>query len=78
MKDEVQRARPLMSKVITMIHKSFPHTVGHGWQLYKSHDLTKMQTYMCLFGNGVNIYGGPGECNHKQFVKDTGKTPKAK
>ena len=27
---------------------------------------------MCLFGSGVNFYGGPGECHHKKFVKDTG------
>ena len=62
--EEVKRACPLISIVIQMIHESFPCTVGHGWQLQKSHGLTQMQTHMCLFGNGINFYGGPGECNH--------------
>ena len=25
---------------------------------------------MLLFGSGINFFGGPGECNHKKFVKD--------
>lgn len=50
----------------------FPREEGQGWALPKTHGLTKMQTYMCLFGSGINFYGGPGECNHKKFVKDTG------
>ncbi|KAL7524229.1 hypothetical protein ACHAXR_000481, partial [Thalassiosira sp. AJA248-18] len=31
-----------------------------------------MQYYMCLFGSAINFFGGPGECNHKKFVKATG------
>ena len=40
--------------------------------MQKTHGLTKMQYYMCLFGSGYNFVGGPGEANHKTFVKDTG------
>jgi hypothetical protein len=33
------------------------------------HGITKMQEYMKLFGSGINVYGGPGESAHKQFIK---------
>jgi len=33
------------------------------------HGMTKMQTYMKLFGSGMNFYCGPGEAVHKTFVK---------
>jgi hypothetical protein len=31
--------------------------------------MTKMQSYIKLFGSGMNFYGGPGEAAHKIFVK---------
>ncbi len=37
------------------------------------HQITKMQEYMMLFGSRINLYGGPGESAHKQFIKITGQ-----
>ena len=74
-KQEVENARPLIGHVIDLIKKVFPRDDSgrkQGWNIPKMHGLTKMQTYMVLFGCGINFYGGPGETNHKVFVKDTG------
>ncbi len=35
--------------------------------------MTKMQSYIKLFGSGMNFYGGPGEAAHKTFVKAAGQ-----
>ncbi len=35
--------------------------------------MTKMQSYIKLFGSGMNFYGGPGEAAHKTFVKSAGQ-----
>ena len=72
-KNEVKSSRELIAKVIELIKKIFPREDGHGWNVSKVHGLTKMQFYITLFGSGINFFGGPGECNHKRFVKDTGK-----
>jgi hypothetical protein len=32
-----------------------------------------MQSYIKLFGSGMNFYGGPGEAAHKTFVKAAGQ-----
>jgi hypothetical protein len=32
-----------------------------------------MQSYIKLFGSGMNFYGGPGEAVHKIFVKSAGQ-----
>jgi hypothetical protein len=37
------------------------------------HGMTKMQSYIKLFGSGMNIYGVPGEAAHKTFVKAAGQ-----
>jgi len=37
------------------------------------HGMTKMQSYIKLFGSGINFYGGPGESAHKQFIKIPGQ-----
>jgi hypothetical protein len=37
------------------------------------HGMTKMQSYIKLFGSGMNFYGGPGEAAHKTFVKSAGQ-----
>ena len=71
-KEEVRSARPLIGRVIELVHEVFPRSDGQGWRLPKTHGLTKMQFYMCLFGNAINFYGGPEETNCKLFVKDTG------
>ena len=36
------------------------------------HALTKFVDYVILFGSAISFFGGIGECNHKNFVKDTG------
>jgi hypothetical protein len=70
--EEVRNARGLISKVLDMVKDVFPREQGQGWKLPKMHGLTKMQSYICLFGSGINFFGGPGESYHKKFVKDTG------
>jgi hypothetical protein len=35
--------------------------------------MTKMQSYIKLFGSGINLYGGPGEAAYKTFVKSAGQ-----
>ncbi len=37
------------------------------------HGMTKMQSYIKVFGSGMNSYGGPGEAAHKTFVKSAGQ-----
>ena len=63
-KEEVRNARKFIGHTIDMVKKLFPRA-GNGWNLSKTHGLTKMQYYMCLFGSAINFYGGPGECNYK-------------
>ncbi len=36
------------------------------------HGMTKFVEYMILYGSAMNFYGGPGEANHKFFVKAAG------
>ena len=67
--EEVRNARPIIGRCVTNIKEVFQRD-KNGWDLSKVHGLTKMQHYMCLFGSGINFFGGPGECNHKKFVKD--------
>jgi hypothetical protein len=35
--------------------------------------MTKLQSYIKLFGNGINFYGGLGEAAHKTFIKAAGQ-----
>ena len=74
-KEEVEDSRKLIGYVIDLIKKVFPRGEvknGQGWKIPKMHGLTKMQTFIKLFGCGINFFGGPGETFHKKFVKDTG------
>jgi hypothetical protein len=41
----------------------------------KFQGVTKFVHYVKPFGNTINFYGGIGECNHKKFVKETGRKP---
>lgn len=68
--EEVRSARPTVAKVIELIHKCFPREEGQGYNIPKSHGITKLQTFVCLLGSGINFFGGPGECNHKRIFKD--------
>ncbi len=73
-KDEVNISRGEISKVLTSLQKFFPrskHT--NGYRLPKMHGMTKMQSYIKRFGNGMKFYGGPGEAAHKTFVKSAGQ-----
>lgn len=74
-KEEVENSRNLIGYVIDLIKEVFPRgkvKKGQGWKIPKMHGLTKMQTFIKLFGCGINFFGGPGETFHKMFVKDTG------
>ena len=66
---EVCAARPLIASVIEMIQQVFPRAEGNGWSLPKNHGLSKMQWFMCKYGSGINYYGGPVECDHKELFK---------
>ena len=68
-KDKVRASRKLIAQVLRTLKKVFPRKAGQGHKLPKFHGMTKMQYYMCLFGSGMNFYGGPGESHHKYFVK---------
>jgi hypothetical protein len=73
-KDEVNVSRGEKSKVLIALQKFFPrsdHT--NGYSIPKIHGMTKMQSYIKLFGSGMYFYGGPGEAAHKTFVKSAGQ-----
>jgi hypothetical protein len=73
-KDEVNVSRGEISKVLSALQKFFSrsdHT--NGYSIPKVHGMTKMQSYIKLFGSGIIFYGGPGEAAHKIFVKSDGQ-----
>jgi hypothetical protein len=35
--------------------------------------MTQMQSYIKLFGGGMNFYGGPGDAAQKIFAKSAGQ-----
>ena len=73
-KDEVHNARDEIAKVLTSL-QFFSNSRDHnyGYSILKMHRMTKMQSYIKLFGSGMNLYGGPGEAAHKIFVKSAGQ-----
>ncbi len=73
-KDEVNVSRGEISKVLSALQEFFPrsdHT--NGYSIPKMHGMTKMQSYIKLFGRGINFHGCPGEAAHKTFVKSAGQ-----
>ena len=71
-KQEVRDSDWLVSRVVSEIHRIFPRE-GNGWNLQKTHGLVLIpRRYMRKFGSASNFNSGPGECNHKRFVKDAG------
>ncbi len=73
-KDEVNVSRGEMSKVLSALQRFFPrsdHT--NGYSIPKMHGMTNMQSYIKLFGSGINFYSGPGEAAHKTFVQSAGQ-----
>ncbi len=73
-KDKVHNSRDEIAKVLTSLQKNFPRSDRtNGYSIPKMHGMTKMQSYIKLFGSGVNFYGGPGKAAHKTFVKSAGQ-----
>lgn len=73
-KDQVRNARDTIGKVLTLLKRFFPRQDNtNGYNIPKMHGMTKMQTYITLFGSGINFYGGPCEAAHKTFVKAAGQ-----
>jgi hypothetical protein len=72
-KDEVHNSSDKIAKVVTSLQFCFPRSDRtNGYSIPKMHGMTKMQSYIKLFGSGMNFYGGPGEAAHKTFVKSAG------
>ena len=72
-KDEVHNARDEIAKVLTSLKENPRSDHTNGYSIPKMHGITKMQSYIKLFGSGMNFYGGPGEAAHKIFVKSAGQ-----
>ncbi len=76
-KDAVHNSRDEIAKVLTSL-QFFSTRSDHTnrYSIPKMHGMTKMQSYIKLFGSGMNFYGGPGEAAHKTFVKSAGQKHK--
>jgi hypothetical protein len=73
-KEEVKCARKEIAKVLQSLQHFFPRKNNtNGYNLPKMHGMAKIQTYMTLYGSGINFFGGPGESAHKQFIKIPGQ-----
>ena len=73
-KQEVRIARDSIGRVLQSLQRFFPRPEKtNSYNIPKMHGMTKMQTYMTLFGSGINFYGGPGKAAHKTFVKSAGQ-----
>jgi hypothetical protein len=73
-KDKVHNSRDEIAKVLTSLQKKIPRSdCTNRYSIPKMHGMTKMQSYIKLFGSGMNFYGGPGEAAHKTFVKSAGQ-----
>jgi hypothetical protein len=69
-KEEVNHARPLISKVLKMLQFFFERGENtNGYCIPKMHGMTKFVPYVKRYGSAMNFYGGTGESAHKQFVK---------
>jgi hypothetical protein len=68
-KREVQCARAEIAMVLWSLQQFFPrsdHTNGYK-NIPKMHGMTKLQTYMTLFGSGINFYRSP-ETRHTRYL----------
>jgi hypothetical protein len=74
-KQQVINARVTIASVLSNLKKFFPRNEVNTKEcrLPKMHGMTKMQTYIKLYGSGINFYGGPGEAAHKTFLKSAGQ-----
>ncbi len=74
-KQQVIDAQVTIASVLSNLKKFFPRNEVNTnmYRLPKMHGMTKMQTYIKLYGSGINFYGGPGEAAPKTFVKSAGQ-----
>jgi hypothetical protein len=73
-KDESRGARLEIAKVLHWLQTFFPRPDNtNGYNIPKMHGMTKFVEYMILYWSAINFYGGPGEANHKIFVKAAGQ-----
>jgi hypothetical protein len=73
-KEEVNQARPLISKVLKLLQWLFPRADNtSGYFIPKMHGMTKFQYYVKRYGCAMIFYGEMGESAHKLFVKTPGK-----
>jgi hypothetical protein len=72
-KDKVHNARDEIAKVLTSLHFFLRSDHTNDYSIPKMHGMTKMHSYIKLFGSGMNFYGGLGEAAHKIFVKSAGQ-----
>jgi hypothetical protein len=73
-KEEVNKARPLIAKVLKLLQWLFPREENsNGYCIPKMHGMAKFQVYIKRYGSAMNFYGGTGESAHKQFVKAPGR-----
>jgi hypothetical protein len=55
-KEEVTAARVEIAKVLQMLQQLFPRPPKtNGYNIPKMHGMTKMQSYIKLFGSGINF-----------------------
>lgn len=74
-KTEVVNAHRKIARVVLKTLQSlFPCGEGtNGYNIPKMHGMVnKMQLNMTLYGCAMNVFGGPGESSHRQFVKAPG------
>ncbi len=73
-KDEVHNSRDKIAKVLTSLQKKIPRSDRtNRYSIPKMHGMTKMQSYINLFGSEMNFNGRPGEAAYKTFVKSAGQ-----
>lgn len=74
-KTEVVNAHRKIARVVVLktLQSLFPCGEGmNGYNIPKMHGMAKMQLNMTLYGCTMNVFGGPGESSHRQFVKAPG------
>jgi hypothetical protein len=63
-----------IAKVLRWLQPFFPRPDNtNGYNIPKMHGMTKFVEYMILYKSAMNFNGGPGEANHKNFVKAAGQ-----
>jgi hypothetical protein len=64
--EEVNQARPLITKVLKLLQWLFPRADNtNGYCIPKMHGMTKFQYYIKRYGCAMNFYEGTGKSAHK-------------